>query len=194
MLDSSREHLSISWSLAGLSSVVRLGLGQLLALRIIAGWVLTSWVSKASSQSKFEGISEFIVLIFLLSFAASENGLRPMCFNVQRRHRRRCRRSVAAAAPRSVPRKEEPRSASKRLNMHASRFCSACAEQKKSESGKRHVAPRHCHARARCSAPCTRAHARRACSSRTHHECTAPCVRASPAMHMLYTHACTSHA
>jgi hypothetical protein len=57
VLDSSREHLSISWSLAGLSSVVRLGLGQLLALRIIAGWVLTSWVSKAPSQSNDGGAS-----------------------------------------------------------------------------------------------------------------------------------------
>ena len=60
-------------------------------------------------------------------------------------------------------------------------------------AAKRHVAhrasPRHCHARARCSAPCTRAHACRARSSRTHHACAAPCVRASPAMHML-THAC----
>ena len=40
---------------------------------------------------------------------------------------------------------------------------------------KRHVAhrasPRHCHARARCSAPCTRARACRARSTRTHHAC-----------------------
>ena len=86
------------------------------------------------------------------------------------------------------------------MYMHASRFWSRakrfCSRANKRRT-KKHVAhrasPRHCHACARCSAPCTRAHARRACSSRTHHECTAPCVRASPTMHM-YTHACTSHA
>ena len=33
------------------------------------------------------------------------------------------------------------------------------------------MSPRHCHARARCHAPCTRAHACRARSTRTHHAC-----------------------
>ena len=57
---------------------------------------------------------------------------------------------------------------------------------------KRHVAhrasPRHCHACARCSAPCTRAHACRARSSRTHHACAPrqPCTCSHVA-----THACT---
>ena len=38
--------------------------------------------------------------------------------------------------------------------------------------------PRHCHARTRCPAPCTRAHACRARSSRTHHACAPrqPCT------------------
>ena len=63
-------------------------------------------------------------------------------------------------------------------------FCSA--EQKKSQSGKRHVvhraSPHHCHFCARCSAPFTRAHAastRMQSTLDTH----APRVRASPAMH-----------
>ena len=63
-------------------------------------------------------------------------------------------------------------------------FCSA--EQKKSQSGKRHVvhraSPHHCHFCARCSAPFTRAHAastRMQSTLVTH----APRVRASPAMH-----------
>ena len=38
--------------------------------------------------------------------------------------------------------------------------------------------PRHCRARARCAAPCTRAHACRARSTRTHHACAPhqPCT------------------
>ena len=72
--------------------------------------------------------------------------------------------------------------------MHASRFlllsksfCSFCSGGKKRRT-KRHVAhrasPRHCHARTRCPAPCTRAHACRARSSRTHHACAPrqPCT------------------
>ena len=64
--------------------------------------------------------------------------------------------------------------------MHASRFAPVQNVQKKRT--KRHVAhrasPRHCHACARCSAPCTRAHACRARSSRTHHACAPrqPCT------------------
>ena len=53
------------------------------------------------------------------------------------------------------------------------------AEKKLHNSAKRHVAhrpsptprPRHCPAHARCAAPCTRAHACRARSTRTHHAC-----------------------
>ena len=117
--------------------------------------------------------------------------------NVQRRHRRH------AAAPRSLPLCVRSGDASRFLTqhhqrMHASRSLLQSkkvllqSKQKAHEEACRAPgSPRHCHARARCSAPCTRAHARRARSSRTRHACAAPCVRASPAMHML-THACTS--
>ena len=51
--------------------------------------------------------------------------------------------------------------------------------------------PRHCRARARCAAPCTRAHACRARSTRTNHACAPrqPCTCSHVA-----THACTSKA
>ena len=53
------------------------------------------------------------------------------------------------------------------------------------------ASPCHCHACARCSAPCTRAHACRARSSRTLHACAPrqPCTCSHVA-----THACTSKA
>ena len=57
--------------------------------------------------------------------------------------------------------------------MHASRFCSFCSDASELERTKRHVAhrasPRHCHARARCHAPCTRAHT---CIARSTRRCT----------------------
>jgi hypothetical protein len=66
-------------------------------------------------------------------------------------------------------------------------------EHRAKKRTKRHVAhrasPRHCHACARCPAPCTRAHACRARSSRTHHAC-AP--RHSHAHALTQQHALTS--
>ena len=63
----------------------------------------------------------------------------------------------------------------------------------KKKRTKRHVAhrasPRHCHARARCSAPSTRARACRARLSRTHHAC-APRQRRTCSH--IATRACTS--
>ena len=102
---------------------------------------------------------------------------------------------VAVAAPAREARATRARSTSGRneriymhcgKNMHSSRLCPLPLGKRIAQRGilwrtKRHVAHRpslrHCHARARCSAPCTRAHARRARSSRTHHACAAPCVR-----------------
>ena len=63
---------------------------------------------------------------------------------------------------------------------------------------KRHVAhsasPRHCHARARCHAPCTRAHASTAHSARSQYACARLAGDAHALTPHTATHACTSKA
>ena len=76
--------------------------------------------------------------------------------------------------------------------LQSKKICVTICSRANKRRTKKHVAhrasPRHCHACARCSAPCTRAHACRARSSHTRHACAPrqPCTCSHVA-----THACT---
>ena len=141
--------------------------------------VVTHRLQSSSPCSRCRGSSASIVLVRLLSFAASVNGLRPMC---------KCSVAVAAntsSGPRSTSRMGLPMGLRAIYARFA--FCTFAPRSKKKAKGERGMSctglrlttatsalaalrPLHEHTR--------RAHACRARSSRTHHACAPrqPCT------------------
>ena len=166
---------------------------ELLAVWLISDSVLngaTSWLQSSSPCSTCGGSSASIVLILLFSFATSVNGLRPMSINATE-----CSVANGAAVAANIYAASGPSSTSHERSevgcrwgldaacgMHASRFCPFALGQKKAHKeacrapGFASPLPRP------RSLPCALHTSTRVQSTLDTH---APCVRASPAVHML---------